>query len=87
MLVRTRFENEYADIFKKYGYGTTVWSPLGQGILTGRYNDGNCPDEGRSEDPFFKHFIINSYLSGEKREKHIKILQTLAQISKDLGYS
>lgn len=28
MLVRNRFENEYADLYKKYGMGTTVWSPL-----------------------------------------------------------
>lgn len=40
MMVRDRFENEYAPLYKLYEYGTTIWSPLYQGILTGKYNDG-----------------------------------------------
>ncbi|KAH8588614.1 putative voltage-gated potassium channel subunit beta [Bisporella sp. PMI_857] len=40
MFVRERFENEYAPLYKLYNYGTTIWSPLYQGILTGKYNDG-----------------------------------------------
>ncbi|KAH6662152.1 putative voltage-gated potassium channel subunit beta [Halenospora varia] len=44
MFVRERFENEYAPLYKLYNYGTTIWSPLYQGILTGKYNDGIPPD-------------------------------------------
>jgi len=40
MFVRDRFEAEYAPLYKLYNYGTTIWSPLYQGILTGKYNDG-----------------------------------------------
>lgn len=40
MFVRERFEAEYAPLYKLYNYGTTIWSPLYQGILTGKYNDG-----------------------------------------------
>ena len=40
MLVRDRFEKEYARLFKDYGYGSTIWSPLASGLLTGKYNDG-----------------------------------------------
>jgi aryl-alcohol dehydrogenase-like predicted oxidoreductase len=40
MFVRDRFEAEYAPLYKLYNYDTTVWSPLYQGILTGKYNDG-----------------------------------------------
>lgn len=40
MFVRERFEAEYSPLYKLYQYGTTVWSPLYQGILTGKYNDG-----------------------------------------------
>ena len=40
MLYRDKFENEYKEIFKKYKIGTTIWSPLASGILTGKYNDG-----------------------------------------------
>ncbi|CCG80992.1 Putative voltage-gated potassium channel subunit beta [Taphrina deformans PYCC 5710] len=46
MFVRDRFENEYAPLYKLYEYGTTVWSPLYQGILTGKYNDG-IPEDSR----------------------------------------
>jgi voltage-dependent potassium channel beta subunit len=40
LLVRERVEGEYAPLFKKYGLGTTIWSPLASGLLTGKYNDG-----------------------------------------------
>ncbi|KUJ15008.1 putative voltage-gated potassium channel subunit beta [Mollisia scopiformis] len=40
MFVRERFEAEYSPLYKLYNYGTTIWSPLYQGILTGKYNDG-----------------------------------------------
>jgi len=40
MMHRERFEIEYASIFKQFGYGTTIWSPLDSGLLTGKYNDG-----------------------------------------------
>jgi voltage-dependent potassium channel beta subunit len=40
MLYRTRMEVEYARIFKEYGYGSTIWSPLASGLLTGKYNNG-----------------------------------------------
>ena len=37
LLYRDRFEKEYAPIFKKYGLGTTIWSPLASGVLSGKY--------------------------------------------------
>ncbi|CAE6403130.1 unnamed protein product [Rhizoctonia solani] len=37
---RQRFESEYQYLYEKYGYGTTIWSPLASGILTGKYNNG-----------------------------------------------
>jgi voltage-dependent potassium channel beta subunit len=40
MLVRERFEKEYSRLFKDYGYGTTTFSPLASGMLTGKYNNG-----------------------------------------------
>jgi voltage-dependent potassium channel beta subunit len=40
MLHRERFEKEYAPLYKKYGMGTTIWSPLAGGVLTGKYNQG-----------------------------------------------
>jgi voltage-dependent potassium channel beta subunit len=40
MLSRERVEQEYARLFKDYGYGSTIWSPLASGMLTGKYNNG-----------------------------------------------
>ena len=40
LLDRKRFEVEYQPIFEKYGMGTTTWSPLASGALTGKYLDG-----------------------------------------------
>jgi voltage-dependent potassium channel beta subunit len=40
LLQRTRVEEEYAELFDEFGYGTTIWSPLASGLLTGKYRDG-----------------------------------------------
>lgn len=40
MFERRRFEIEYAPLYKELGYGTTIWSPLASGLLSGKYNDG-----------------------------------------------
>lgn len=40
LLKRERFEVEYARLYKEYKYGTTTWSPLASGLLTGKYAKG-----------------------------------------------
>lgn len=40
LLWRDRMEKEYARLFTDYGYGATIFSPLGAGLLTGKYNNG-----------------------------------------------
>jgi voltage-dependent potassium channel beta subunit len=40
MFVRKRMEADFAPIFRTVGLGTTIWSPLNSGILTGKYNKG-----------------------------------------------
>ena len=37
---RYKVEVEFAEIYKNVGLGTTIWSPLASGLLTGKYNDG-----------------------------------------------
>ena len=37
---RHRFGAEYDSVYEDYGYGSTTWSPLASGLLTGKYNDG-----------------------------------------------
>jgi voltage-dependent potassium channel beta subunit len=40
LFIRARMEQEYAPLFEKLGYGTTIWSPLASGVLTGKYSKG-----------------------------------------------
>lgn len=44
---RERFEKEYARLYKEYGYGSTTWSPLASGLLTGKYGNG-IPKDSRA---------------------------------------
>ena len=44
LLHRDRVEKEYARLYADIGLGTTTWSPLASGLLTGKYNDGIPPD-------------------------------------------
>jgi aryl-alcohol dehydrogenase-like predicted oxidoreductase len=48
MFHRDRFEREYLPLFERVGLGTTVWSPLKGGLLTGKYNDG-IPEDSRGD--------------------------------------
>jgi len=47
MFCRTRVEKEYLPLYKEYGLGTTIWSPLACGVLTGKYSGGNIPEGSR----------------------------------------
>ena len=80
---RHRMEKEYARIFSEYGLGTTIWSPLASGLLTGKHKDG--PKEGTratlKDYDWLKERIIKD--GQEKADKVVK----LEKIAKDLGLS
>jgi len=40
MFQREKVEKEFAPLYDEIGLGTTIWSPLASGLLTGKYNDG-----------------------------------------------
>ncbi len=40
MFEREKIEKEYLDVYRTVGLGTTIWSPLASGLLSGKYNDG-----------------------------------------------
>jgi len=44
MLERQKVEGEYARLYETVGLGTTIWSPLASGVLTGKYNEGFVQD-------------------------------------------
>src|SRR4051812_42484347 len=46
LLERNKLEYEFPMIFKTVGMGTTIWSPLASGLLTGKYNNG-IPEDSR----------------------------------------
>lgn len=55
---RQRFEVEYAPLYDQFKYGTTIWSPLASGLLTGKYNDG-IPEDSRfaTNKDFFENTV------------------------------
>jgi aryl-alcohol dehydrogenase-like predicted oxidoreductase len=89
MFVRTRFEKEYRRLFEKFRHGTTIWSPLAGGILTGKYNDGNVPDDSRfgsSDHPMIKA-TYNRYFGSGVKDKTSSTLNALNDYAKELGYT
>ena len=56
LLHRDRIEREYANLFKNFKLGITVWSPLFSGALTGKYLN-NVPEDSR----YKKHNELNGY--------------------------
>lgn len=46
LFFRDHLEKDYLPLFEKYGMGTTTWSPLASGILSGKYNQG-IPSDSR----------------------------------------
>jgi len=88
MLVRNRFESEYSLLFAN-GYGTTIWSPLCQGLLTGKYNDGNAPAESRmANDDIISNPMTWGKLFSDKRKDHtMKLFSDLAALAETLDCS
>jgi aryl-alcohol dehydrogenase-like predicted oxidoreductase len=85
MFARDRFEKEYAPLYKIYGYGTTIWSPLASGLLSGKYNDG-IPQDSRlaiQNDPFMKKF--REELETEEGKAKIEKIKKLAKIAEEIG--
>ena len=50
---RHKVESDYAPIYDTFGLGTTIWSPLASGVLTGKYNDG-IPQDSRMNLPGYE---------------------------------
>jgi len=79
MLSRQRVEQEYAPIFRDYGYGETIWSPLASGLLTGKYNNG-IPEGSRGA--LTGYDWLHARLTDAADIAKVKQLQTVAS---DLG--
>jgi len=77
MIHRERFEVEYVPLYHEYKYGTTIWSPLGAGLLTGKYvKDLNAPGKLQRCPQHFKGLVgWSKYLAPEKIEGTKKCLR------------
>jgi voltage-dependent potassium channel beta subunit len=82
MFERERFEKEYARLYNLMGLGTTIWSPLASGLLTGKYNDG-MPAGTRASLPGYE-WLRREF---EKPETQVKIekVRQLTPIATELG--
>mgnify|MGYP006072135387 CR=1 FL=1 len=79
MLHRDKVEVEYDQIYKTVGLGTTIWSPLGSGILTGKYNDGMAEKTRLSMDGM--EWLKDKSLVDENLEK----VRNLTVLAKEIG--
>lgn len=84
MLHRKRVEVEYAPLYREMGLGTTVWSPLASGLLTGKYNDGIPKDSRLAQENFT--WLQDMVLDANKDEKIDKV-RKLTGIAEELGGS
>ncbi len=79
LLKRGKVENEFARLYEDLGIGTTIWSPLASGILTGKYS-GGIPEDSRAATAGLG-FLTDRLSDAEMLAK----VDELAPIAKDLG--
>ena len=82
MFHRERFEVEYGRLYEKIGYGTTIWSPLASGILTGKYND-MVPEDSRLNLEGYEW--LREIFENEFWQKNIAKVKDLTKVADDLG--
>lgn len=76
---RHRFSKEYERVYKDYGYGATIWSPLASGLLTGKYSQGIPADSRGALEGY-------DWLHGHLTDKqNLAKVQALEPIARELG--
>lgn len=81
---RTRVEKEYAPLYDSVvGLGTTIWSPLASGLLTGKYNSG-VPTDSRLNTPGME-WLRDRLLKDPSSPQKLAALPKLAAIATELG--
>ena len=81
MFERFKMEQDYLPIFRNTGMGTTIWSPLAAGFLTGKYNDGIPADSRLALEGF--DWLKERWIQDNKVQK----AKTLAVLAGELGIS
>lgn len=85
LLERKRFEVEYAPLYEKYGMGTTIWSPLASGALTGKYLDG-IPKGSRASLQGYE-WLKDHMVDSERGQERMKKVAKFAPVAAELGTS
>jgi len=79
MLHRERVEEEYLPLYREIGLGTTIWSPLASGLLSGKYSKG-IPPGSRATLPGYE-WLRKTTIAPQNIEK----VKQLEPIARDLG--
>jgi len=85
LLHRSRVEGEYAQLYRTPGMGTTTWSPLASGLLTGKYSKG-VPKGSRLNVKGLE-WLRDELLNKPGVENRIEAVPRLAAVAKGLGTS
>ena len=85
LLDRNRFEKEYGPLYEKYGLGTTIWSPLASGALTGKYLEG-IPEGSRASLSGYE-WLKKSMVESDRGQERMKRVASLAPIAENLNVS
>ena len=80
---RERVEFEYAPLYTELGIGTTTWSPLASGLLSGKYQ-GSVPDDSRLATPGYA-WLSRIMFGGERDARLAKIARYL-DVARELGF-
>ena len=82
LMHRERVESEYAPLYAEFGMGTTTWSPLASGLLTGKYNNG-VQQEGRLARQDYAW--LQSSVIGEAKERRVERARKFTSLARELG--
>ena len=80
MFARERVEKDYAPLYALMGLGTTIFSPLASGLLSGKYNDGVVPPDSRAALPGYE-WLRAEVLKPER----LAAVKLLVPIAAELG--
>ena len=83
MFHRDKVEREFTRLYEEIGLGTTIWSPLASGLLTGKYNDGVPEDSRLAMDDY--DWLREQLLETESGRLKLEKVKKLAPIAKNLG--
>ena len=85
MFKRDKVEGEYARLYNEIGLGTTIWSPLASGLLTGKYNDG-IPEDSRLAMENYD-WLREKLLETESGKSKLKKVEKLATVADEAEIS